>query len=481
MSLPTVRTTIAVGTVLRLVVAATTGLGIDESYAVAVNRPLSLSYFDHPPLVFWWSAAAEALVGSRHPLVVRLPFVLAFAATLALLATAARRLHGESAARATVLVASLAGVIGVTGATWVLPDGPLFLGLALAALGASRALLPAADGSPVDQTGWWLVGVGAGVAALAKYHAIFLPIGLLAFLVTTGRVQVLASWRPWVAGLVAFTMALPVFAWNVANGWASFRFQGARAAPTGAWSPAPLAENVLGQAAWILPWVWVPLVWAAWRAWRRGSRDAATWFWLCLALGPLVAFTGSALLGRRGLPHWQAPGYLMLTPLLGMALADAYDQGRTWARMWTRWATAATVGVATLLATQVRLGWLPLAPGHDPTRDAIPWDAAAAELGAHRASLEVTHWMDGAKLGASLPAGAPLPVLADDARHFRFRSFESGASGAIIVRAASRGAMDTTLQERVGAVDTLPPIVVRRRGIAMDTLYRFRRRQRPGV
>src|ERR1700761_7142734 len=39
--------------VARIVFAFTFGLGIDESYTVAISRGLSLSYFDHPPLHVW--------------------------------------------------------------------------------------------------------------------------------------------------------------------------------------------------------------------------------------------------------------------------------------------------------------------------------------------------------------------------------------------------------------------------------------------
>lgn len=479
--LPAARTTIAAGTAVRLVLAATTGLGIDESYAVAVNRPVAWSYFDHPPLVFWWSAAAEVITGSRHPFVVRLPFIAAFAATLVVLAAATRWAFGEAAARGAVLVASIAGVIGVTGATWVLPDGPMFLGLAIGAFGAARALVPSADGEPEDPSGWWWVGVGAGLAALAKYHAIFLPLGLLAYLVTTRRVAALRDWRPWGAALIAALLATPVFAWNAAHDWASFRFQSARAAPTGAWSPAPVLENLAGQAAWILPWVWPLLIVATWRVVRRGPRRDPAWLFACLGLGPLIVFTGSALLGRRGLPHWQAAGYLLLAPVAGACLAAAINAHRRWAMRWVRWAPAATVATALLLASQTATGWLRLPPASDPTRDAVPWDDAARALRAEGAPLAVTHWMDAAKLGAALGADVPLAVLADDARHFRFRPTPPMSAGTVIVRSGARGAWPADLQRRVGALDTLPPVLVRRGGAVVDTLYRYRTRQRPGV
>ena len=39
--------------IARLVFAFSLGLGVDESYTLAISRRLSLSYFDHPPLHQW--------------------------------------------------------------------------------------------------------------------------------------------------------------------------------------------------------------------------------------------------------------------------------------------------------------------------------------------------------------------------------------------------------------------------------------------
>ena len=46
------------GTVLRLVVGATLGLGIDEQYVLAVAREFQWSFLDHPPLGFWLGTLA---------------------------------------------------------------------------------------------------------------------------------------------------------------------------------------------------------------------------------------------------------------------------------------------------------------------------------------------------------------------------------------------------------------------------------------
>src|SRR5271157_5150948 len=63
----------------RVAFAWALGLGIDESYTLAIARTLSLSYFDHPPLHQWIAHFAARALGEGFG--ARLPFVAMFAAT----------------------------------------------------------------------------------------------------------------------------------------------------------------------------------------------------------------------------------------------------------------------------------------------------------------------------------------------------------------------------------------------------------------
>ena len=118
---------LAIGALLRFLVAASTGLGVDESYAVAVARQFSLSYFDHPPLHFWLAGTMAKLAHSESADVVRLPFVVCFAATTWLMYRIGARLFGEHAGAVAALLLNISAVFSVTTGGWVLPDGPLML------------------------------------------------------------------------------------------------------------------------------------------------------------------------------------------------------------------------------------------------------------------------------------------------------------------------------------------------------------------
>lgn len=481
---------IAGGAAARVVLGALIGLGVDESYAIAVARPVSLSYFDHPPLVFWISAATTRVFGSSHDLLLRLPFILLFAASSWLLFALTLRLFDGRAALITVLLAQVIPVYGVSDGGWILPDGPLLLGFALSALCLAHIAL---DEDASRMRGWWIgAGLGAGIAALSKYHAVFLFAGALVFLLTSARRRAwLARAEPYVAAVIAIVIAAPVLAWNARHDWASFRFQGGRAVVHVGWpSLTALLQNIGGQAGYLLPWVWVPLVWLFVRAIRRGPDDTRSWLLVCLGGGPAIVFTLIALGGRAGLPHWPAPGFFLLLPLLGSALARFERRGH--ARLvWTYLAGSAIVVVAlvALAASQIRTGWLsqryPILFGRgDPSLEAVDWSEARSALdsvASHRLVI-AANWIDAAKLGAALSPRALVLCFNDDARQFRYVADQQmliGASALVVLRRGARTDIGSD-RRRIAAyfrtLDSIPArtIEVRRGGSVAIELLVFR-------
>ena len=124
---------IAASTALRLVPAATTGLGIDESYMVGNARTWTLSTVDHPPLHVWLVAAVRALGGTESAFVLRLPFLLLGAGSTWQLHRLASDLLGPRAGPWSALLFGLAPVFTISTAGWILPDGPLVFFLLAAA------------------------------------------------------------------------------------------------------------------------------------------------------------------------------------------------------------------------------------------------------------------------------------------------------------------------------------------------------------
>jgi 4-amino-4-deoxy-L-arabinose transferase-like glycosyltransferase len=401
---------------LRLLFAAALGLGVDESYMVASGRQWQLSYFDHPPLAWWLAWAAAHLAGNDSPIVVRLPFIALFALSTVLMYRATSALFDKWAGLAAAAVLNGAPVLGVTSATWVLPDGPLIAAL----LGALWCLVRALPAHGRAAWGWWLAaGVCAGLALLSKYSAVLTLAGAVLFLLTEpASRRWLQRPHPYAAAAAALVLFVPVLVWNAQHDWVSFAFQGERAG--GHFYPLGPLAALGGAALYFLPWIWLALVLCAIAALRRGPADPARWLLLCLAAPPIALFTIVALWSHT-LFHWTAPGYLMLVPLLGAAIARRWQKSASMRLAAAATAVVVVAGMA-LVASQVRHDWLAdAAPGwfqrNDPTMALVDWTELRGEL-ARRGLLDrpgvavaATRWLDAGKIDYALAGRVPVLCL----------------------------------------------------------------------
>jgi len=497
---------LAAGALLRFLLAESTGLGVDESYAVAVSRQLSLSYFDHPPLHFWLAGVMAKLAHSESGEVVRFPFVVCFAVTTWLMYRITARFFGEHAGALAALLLNLSAVFSLTTGGWVLPDGPLMLFMLASVAVIAEILFDGASASAPRQVAdgpaparllrgsdtlrWIVAGVFAGLAMLSKYHGVFVLAGTLLFLLSSApHRRWLAHPGPYLGALAAVALFTPVLVWNREHGWVSFAFQGGRAAGTSGVHVGAMFANIAGQAGYVLPWIWVPLVAVLWRALRTGPRDARRWFLVCLGIGPIAAFTLISLRGGGSLPHWQAPGYLMLFPMLGATAASGLERGDARVRRWLRWSAWTFVVLVAILATQTANGWMErLAPGlfvkGDPTTDMVSWRELRPTLDAkgmlaHGEFLAAPSWIQAGE--AALGTGPDVPVLClcADPHHFYYMHDDRAFLGRDAVFVEKLKANDDVVAEfapyfeSFEAADTL---VIRRAGAVVGRVGIYRAR-----
>jgi hypothetical protein len=463
-------------TLIRVVFAATTGLGVDESYMVTAGRVLSLGYFDHPPASWWLSWGAAHLFGTELPIAVRLPFIILFALSQLLLYRIGCIIANHQAGFYAAFAVNLSPVFGVTTGSWVLPDGPLDAAL----LGAVLGLLHALPAQGRRAFGWWtMAGVCAGLALFSKYSAILIMAGAVLYLVIT---PVHRRWlvrpQPYLAGIVALLVFSPVLIWNATHGWASLAFQADRAAGFRLRPFMPI-QTLAGEALFVLPWLWVPMMMLL----VRGFRHDAPWsnrLLVCLATPPIIGFAViSSWSSQRILYHWAAPGYLMLFPLLGNAIAQRIDQ---------RWVRRLLTGSATLIllsltvvVCQLQFDWLgnilPIVLRRDPSEEGLDWtsvrnDLLARGLLPNRTTVAAFNWRDAGKIGYALGPGATMLCLSSDARQFGFahppRDYAGQDVTLLVVDPAARGLelAKTWFQ----TVDVLPASSVRLDGRVLQTI-----------
>lgn len=437
---------------IRLLFAAAMGLGIDESYMVSAAHTYQLSYFDHPPISWFMELTIQRLTGLHSPFIVRLPFVLLFAGTGALMYGLTNRLFGARAAVWAVAALNISPVFAIAFGTWVLPDGPLDFFLVAAAWALARAVgvaRPDHDAEPEPEF-WPLAGLLAGLAMDSKYNAVLNLLGALAFLIFDARGRrALASAGPWVACLIALVVFSPVLIWNALNHWASFGYQGARATGFGIHPLRPFIVW-LGEAVFIAPWIFVPMIALLIGGFRRHAERRAR-FLSWLAVIPIVLFSAIAFWSsRKILFHWAAPGYLMLFPALGDWASRATERVRRGLAIVV-WATAALLTASVIfIGAELNFGIVPgfnrlFGRGHSPELQVIDWRSfrtaliRRGDLAKPDMAVAALRWFDAGKIAYALGPDVPVTVFEGDKHEFGITTPPQSLIGDDILIAAMPG------------------------------------------
>jgi len=475
--------TICLGTGIRLLLAASVvDLGHAEAYYIAVSRHFALSYFEHPPLAFWIAWATMKLTGSDAVLVVRAPFILLFIGTTWLMFRFTALLFGEIAGAFAALLLNISPLFTLSIGAWVQPDGPLIL-CVLAATYCVARLATGSDQHPYllwAQAGFWL-----GLALLSKYYAALLGVGVVLFAVTSRDHR---RWfrepGPYIACAIAILFFSPVLIWNWQNDWISFVFQTKRVVEDHGTGLRWLLDSILGQAALIGPWIWIPMLLACAPAVREGREDSKSWLILCVAFVPIVLFTLVALwMKPGGHYHWQAPGYLMLFPLLAKLLVRKLENGDTLSKLWLFASTTAIFLVIGVIGIEAGTGWVHQLLGRHPPRadeltlKGLEWKELRPAI-AKRGLLEKTqlfvvtsHRLQIGKIDLELGEFLPVVCLCPDPRGAAWDARKFVGWDALIIGTQQ---YIPDVQRMYGQyfrrIDTLDEVDIHRAGRAVVTL-----------
>lgn len=352
-----VASVILIGGLFRLFAGYAVGLGFGESYHFSCARHVSLSYFDHPPMSLWMGYLSMWIVGDVGPLALRGPFIAMFAGTTWLIYAIGSKLFCDWAGYFAALLVNLSAVFSLSVATFLQSDGPLVFFSLLCVACLVKIFF---DDAPGGAYRWWCgVGSALGLAMLSKYHAVFLVFGAGMFALTTqdGRKWVRHP-GPYVAIAIAAIVFAPVLIWNHQHAWISFLWQGNRGLEGSGLRLDWLARNIGGQALWLLPWIWLPLLAELFYCFRAGARSKARWFVAWMAVAPIVLFTFVSAYAPIGFHfHWQAPGYLLLFLALGDTVERRLSRQSKLVKWWLGGSVAFTCLSLVALTTHAATGW----------------------------------------------------------------------------------------------------------------------------
>ncbi|MEI2779451.1 MAG: glycosyltransferase family 39 protein [Tetrasphaera sp.] len=361
--------------------AGSAGYGYHRDELYFRMLPAQWNYLDQPPLTPGLPRLSTHLADQVWAL--RLPATIAAALSVILLALITRDLGGGRAAQVLCAwgyaFAAMPLMLGHVLLTATI-DLPLLLAVVV-------LVLRAVSGRPRT---WLSAGIVAGVTAYTRLLVVVV-VGLLVLgLVVLGPRATLRTPWPWLGGLIAGAIAIPVIAYQAGNDWPQLRMGEALASANAGEVRSFLPVLLLLMLGPPLVLVWVLGIGWLLRAPQRGRAG-----FLAVAFAGLVAFT----LVSGAQPHY--PIHLLSV----MYAAGCVPAGR-WLAARRRWRAVASAvvavnaAVALVLALPVipeaHLGATPIPGMAQLVRDQVGWPAYVEQIAA--AHVQVAD-------------GRPLPIL----------------------------------------------------------------------
>ena len=189
----------------------------DELYYIACSDHLAWGYVDHPPLSILILKITRLIFGDSI-FAIRLPVVLAGAASVVLTGLIAREMGGGRFAQFTAALAYMVMGVSLAMPTFFSMNALDHLFWGLCALIVVRIIR-------IENPRLWLVfGLVAGIGMMNKISMGFFGFGIVVGLLLTAQRKQFGSPWIWVGGAIAFLIFLPHVLWQSANGWPTLEF-----------------------------------------------------------------------------------------------------------------------------------------------------------------------------------------------------------------------------------------------------------------
>ncbi|WP_422133994.1 glycosyltransferase family 39 protein [Endozoicomonas sp. ALD040] len=423
---------------IHLTMASGVPLGVDEAhYALYALHP-ALSYFDHPPMVGWLQLLVAPL--GYDEFTVRLVPAILYALSSYLAFRVSRILFPDGPVwigLVAVFLINTAPILQLMG--WgLVPDLPLMvfglLSLELIYRIHHDNCLPY----------WLALGIVFGLAGLSKYTAVFLPLGMILFMIQYQGLRWLRQAGPWLAASIALVLISPVLLWNADNDWASLAYQFNRGVGVEEWS---LKEALVMQLAQMLLYsllAYVAAIAAIFSLIRKRIPErhrASSWLIIWSAV-PLLAVTSWSAGDGTVLPNWPALGWTLLAPL------SAYWICHGWSRLWVKGLVvfSSILSLGLIGFVFFFLAFMPLSTFPFMTsaiKDLVGWKAAAEQAqllkqkwqkeAGIESVLMVDNWTKASRI-AWYAYPEPVQLLTDRLTQFDFwhGKPESGSYGLLV-------------------------------------------------
>ncbi len=365
---------LAISALVRAVLAAWLEFGNDEVYYWAYALYPDWSHFDHPPMVGWIIQLFSLNLLLDSEFFIRLASIVFMTANTYIIYRIGKDLKdAQTGLYAALLYTASIYAFVITG-IFIMPDTPLMLFWLLAVWMALRVIARRNDEAIQEKTAFrpfdrlkaqgplLLFGLFSGLAMLSKYSGIFLWVGMALYILIFNRKQLKNPYL-YLALLISALCCIPILYWNIDNNFISFRFHGERVGG-GTLNFSTFGTELAGEFFYNNPVNFVLAIIAVIAAFKKklNLEKSAQRLILCIALPLILVFLFFSLT-RPTLPHWNAPGYILLILLSAVYLRDKHDE-----RLPKSIIAALSVLAITLIVgvAEIKTGFIPLDKHTEP-------------------------------------------------------------------------------------------------------------------
>ena len=401
---------IALFTAIRLIVAPSFGLGVDEAHYVLYGYYLDLSYVDHPPLVGWVQAGMlylfhDSILTARIPAIALMAILSwqCYRFMLIINATIKQALWATAALNSSFMF----GAIGLM----LLPENFLLVMIYPIIMSVLR----------IEEDGKWReylwLGLLLGLAGLAKYTAVLLVLPLLLYIVVKKRYDLLINPRILLTAAVGFIMILPVLLWNASHDWISFTYQSAHVTGNSSIDLKSFMRSTIAQFAAYNPLLFAIGFYGLVASFRSKSSPLLLAAWV--GLGLEFFFIGTSFL-KPVLPHWPALFYCLFIPIGTVLLMQSSPKRAS----IVRGVIVFSLLLSAIIHAELYAKFGRFSDYKSPFRDIYGFDIQTkqgsqllAQIPSSKKALAVMNWSYGSRLNYySKPYGIKTFVL-DDYNH----------------------------------------------------------------
>ena len=429
--------------VLKIFLATYLPLVNDEAYAIAVSKEFSLSFFDHPPLGFISSQIFPKIFKFENEILYRLPYLFYGLATTIILYQIGKLIQNHEVGLWSAIIYNIAPFYFFSGGFFVVPDGPLNLGIAL--VGFCIIKLNFENNKNED---FFLILLGCSLALCfaSKYQGFLVGLGCLLVLIISKKRNFFFK-NPYFYLCLLITIAglLPTIIWNHNNDWISFKFQGSRQD-----NEINLVNFVLMLIVlmiYLLPQtVLIPifnLFLLLKNRFKDFNHNTSEFYLILLALPNIFVFTIIFITSDKTFPHWIIPGWLLIVPIFAKQLIGIINKTKRYLFL----SSAILIwGLLSIMIMHSQTGILTISkdppPNWDNTLELINWEPLKKPLqkiiesksDIEKVKLAAFTWTEAGQVSTLMGNKFDIVVVEGKEHHFQFLKKSKNMGPTILVK-----------------------------------------------